>query len=130
ARYASAKQQASGGYASYRALSAEAAARADDAKNTTLRAPFSGAVVERRVEVGEYVSPQQPVVKLVDASKLRLELEVPERSVEALRVGQKADIRVDGSDTRLSGSVAFMAAALDPERRTLTIEVVADNPEG
>lgn len=130
ARYDQAHQRARGALASYVALSSEASLRRNEANNTTLRAPFAGAVVERLVDVGEFVSTQTPVVELVDATELRLELAVPERYAALIHVGQIVEITVDGTDQRLEGTVRFIAAALDTATRTLKIEVVADNASG
>ncbi len=44
----------------------------------TLRAPFSGVIVNRFAEVGEWVTPQATVFSLVANDKLRLELEIPQ----------------------------------------------------
>jgi membrane fusion protein (multidrug efflux system) len=116
--------------ASYVALSSEARLRRNEAANSTVRAPFAGVVMERLVEVGEFVGPQVPVVELVDASELRLELSVPERFAALVHVGQSVSVTVDGTEQEVVGEVRFIAAALDTSNRTLTIEVVIDNSDG
>jgi RND family efflux transporter MFP subunit len=130
ARYEAARQGVAASLASYSALSADAARRRDDASNSKIRAPFAGSVVSRAAEVGEFVSPQAPVVELVDASELRLELDVPERFSTQIREGQAVQVTVGGSTTPIEGTVRFVSAALDEARRTLTIEAVVPNPEG
>ena len=130
ARYRAAREKTEAALTSHAALSAEAAMRQNDAQNATVRAPFAGSVVARRVDVGEYVTPQMSVVELVDASELRLPLMVPERYASDVRVGQQVAIHVDGSDAELRGEVRFVSAALDAQSRTLTVEAVAENPDG
>ncbi|MEZ4445464.1 MAG: efflux RND transporter periplasmic adaptor subunit [Polyangiaceae bacterium] len=130
ARLAGAKRRATAGYATYHSLQADAALRQDDAKNGTLVAPFDGAVMDRMVEIGEFVAPQQPVVELVDTTRLRLELEVPERSSAGVKVGQPVEVEVDGTGQKLTGEIAFVAAAIEPKRRTLSVEAVIDNAAG
>ncbi|HJL45983.1 MAG TPA: efflux RND transporter periplasmic adaptor subunit, partial [Polyangiaceae bacterium LLY-WYZ-15_(1-7)] len=125
-----AERAASASLARWEALRANAALLQQRARDAVLRAPFAGAVVARPVEVGEHVGATTTVVELVDASSLRVEVEVPERHAPAVRPGQRARIEVDGYATSLEGEVRFVAAALDPEERTLTVEVLADNPEG
>src|SRR4051794_5556173 len=49
---------------------------AEALKDTEIRAPFSGMIVERFVSAGEYVRPDSPVVSLVDVDALRVELTV------------------------------------------------------
>jgi membrane fusion protein (multidrug efflux system) len=130
ARYDQARTRARGSMASYVALSSEARLRRNEAANSTVRAPFAGVVMERLVEVGEFVGPQVPVVELVDASELRLELSVPERFAALVHVGQSVSVTVDGTEQEVVGEVRFIAAALDTSNRTLTIEVVIDNSDG
>lgn len=130
ARYEAARQAVSASLSSYAALSADAARRSSDAQNTKIRAPFTGSVMKRSAEVGEFVGPQTPVVELIDASELRLELQVPERQSTKIREGQIVEVEVDGSEVSTKGEVKYVAAALDEARRTLTVEVVVPNPEG
>ena len=47
--------------------------------DATLRAPFDGVVVERHVEVGEWVKAGDPSVTLISSSALEVWLDVPER---------------------------------------------------
>ena len=125
-----ARQQGQANLAQLRALSSDAALQRQNVRDSTLRAPFAGSIVSRTAEIGEYVTPQSAVVELVDTSSLRVELDVPERDSTAIRVGQHATIAFDGFEQTLEGEVRFVAAALDATDRTLTIEVVAPNPEG
>src|SRR5690606_32948221 len=120
ANYESARQGVGASLASYSALSAEAARLRNDADNTRIRAPFAGSIVMRSAEVGEFVSPQAPIVEIVDASELRLELKVPERNAGQIVVGQPVHITVDGTDEEITGTVQFVSAALDVATRTLT----------
>ena len=72
--------------------------------DTQLRAPFSGAVQQRRANLGEYLAAGAPVLTLVKLSPLRLRLDVPER--EALnsergsrwRCAPRAPRRLAGPD--------------------------------
>lgn len=130
ARLESAKRQAAASLATYRSLSADAARLSEDAADGILRAPFDGAVMKRTVEVGEFVGPQHTVVELVDTTKLRLELRVPERTATSVRVGQTVTVEVDGTGQKLTGHIAFVAAAIDAKQRTLTVEALIDNADG
>lgn len=129
ARYEAARERVQASFSTYLALSAEASMRRNDASNATVRAPFAGSIVERMVDVGEYVGPQTPVVELVDATELRLELAVPELESTRIAVGQAVEVQVDGTDVTLEATIRFVAAALDSETRMLTIEAVAPNED-
>src|SRR5690606_34953845 len=116
ARYEGSRQAVSASLAQYAALSADAARRSSDAQNAKIRAPFAGSVMKRSAEVGEFVGPQAPVVELIDASELRLELDVPERHATKIREGQAVEVEVDGNDVQTEGVVKYVAAALDEVR--------------
>lgn len=130
AMHQAARQRAQAGFAQLQALTVEADMRQGDTEKSNVSAPFDGMVVARFVEVGEFVGPQNPVVELVDARELKLILDVPERAAARVKEGQTADITVDGAGEVLKGTVRHLAGALDATRRTLTIEVYADNAGG
>src|SRR5450432_1945208 len=50
-------------------------------RDTEIKAPFAGMIIERFVSAGEYVRVDSPVVSLVDVDALRVELTVPEADV-------------------------------------------------
>jgi RND family efflux transporter MFP subunit len=130
ARYESARQAVQGQLAGYAALRSEAALRRNDAANTIVRAPFAGRVAKKMAEIGEFVSPQSPVIELVDTSELRLTLQVPERHVARVHEGQRVRVSVDGSGIVREGVVRHIAAALDQDSRALTLEAAVPNDDG
>lgn len=98
---------------------------------TTLYAPFSGAVRERLVTVGEFLSPGAPSLRIVRLHPLRLRLEVPEREASGLRIGESVKVIVDDQGGRnYSGRVARLSPAFDEQSRTLVIEAEVDNQSG
>jgi membrane fusion protein (multidrug efflux system) len=66
-----------------------------------IRAPFSGVVGERAVNVGQYVQPSTKVVSLYAPDPLRLELTVPEANVGALKADMpvKFTVQTFGDET-------------------------------
>lgn len=130
ARYLAARHGVAASLASYAALTADAARSRDNATNSRIRAPFDGSIVQRMADVGEFVSPQAPVVELVDASELRLELQVPERYSTQIHEGQPVEVIISGTETPIAGTVRFVSAAIDERRRTLTVEAIVPNTDG
>ncbi|MCL4837027.1 MAG: efflux RND transporter periplasmic adaptor subunit [Thermoanaerobaculia bacterium] len=95
-----------------------------------VRAPWSGRIAARRVEVGDYVVPGQPVAELVDIA--RLKVRAPARAADApfLAAGAPVTIRVDAfPGETFEGRVARLDAELDPQSRTLALEVEIANPD-
>lgn len=94
--------------------------------DTSMRAPFAGAVQRREAGLGEYVAAGTPIVTLVRLDPLRLRLEVPEREAAAVRHGQPLRLRVEGYTNLWTGRIARLSPALNEANRMLIIE--ADLP--
>ncbi|AVP97958.1 efflux transporter periplasmic adaptor subunit [Ahniella affigens] len=62
---------------------------------TVVRAPYSGILTERHVQVGETVRPGQPLVSGLSLAQLRVEVEVPQGDLSAIRDQKKAAILLD-----------------------------------
>lgn len=100
-------------------LALKAAARNRAARNlerTRLQAPFAGTVNRVHVQSGDYVTPSQTVVELVDAATLDLYVEVRGNVLQSLTQGQAVTVSVNGLD--LPGEV--IALQLDPDPVTFT----------
>jgi RND family efflux transporter MFP subunit len=99
--------------------------------DTTVRAPFAGVVVERKVSVGDYVSPGTQVATVVRINPLRVLLTVPEQSVGLVKVGQPVNLQVDAYPNRtFTGTVRFVSPSLRADQRALTVEAMVPNPAG
>jgi len=74
--------------------------------DSVIRAPFAGMVVERAVDVGEYVSPGRRIATIVEVNPLRLELVVPESAANTVKAGSHVEFRVRAFDKKgFSGDV-------------------------
>jgi membrane fusion protein, multidrug efflux system len=99
--------------------------------DTTVRAPFSGVVSERSVEVGEYVTPGTKVADLVQSDPIRIVLTVGEGDAGAVRVGQPLRFEVKAIPGRaFDAEVRYVAPGLRQATRDLVFEAVAPNPDG
>jgi RND family efflux transporter MFP subunit len=98
--------------------------------DSTLTAPFAGAVRERHATPGEYVPAGQPIVTLVRLHPLRLRLSVPEREAAALRVGQPVRVKVEGDAALHIGRVARLSPVIEESSRTLRLEAEVANEDG
>ncbi|MFY0535506.1 efflux RND transporter periplasmic adaptor subunit [Nannocystis pusilla] len=65
--------------------------------DTTVRAPFAGAIAARHVAPGTYVKPGTALFDLVADDKLRLTVEVPERYAALVQVGTPATVTLKDS---------------------------------
>lgn len=93
-----------------------------------IRAPFDGAVQERRASIGEYLPVGSPVVVLVRVDPLRLRVEVSERDAHRVQVGLPVRVTVEGDPETYLGEIRRLSPAITSGSRTLVVE--ADVPSG
>jgi len=94
--------------------------------DTAIRAPFDGAIQERRTSAGEYLIAGRPLVTIVRTDPLRLRVEAPERESAAIRPGQKVRVWVEGNPVAHTGTINRVSPAIDRLTRMLVVE--ADIP--
>lgn len=98
--------------------------------NTVIAAPFAGTVEQHFVEIGEQVAPGGPVIRIVDASQVKVSVGVPERYAGDIEVGQSVELNVDAyNHTARSGRITFVGRAIDAESRTFPIEARVENAD-
>lgn len=77
--------------------------------DATVTAPIAGTVLVRYAEAGEVAAPGSAICELADLTRMWTKIYVDEKRLPAVRVGQRAEIRIDGSDTTLPGSVVWIS---------------------
>lgn len=98
---------------------------------TTIRAPFSGVLEDRMVEVGTMVSPGQPVARLVDRTPVKVSAGVPERYAADVHTGAQAVVTFDVLPGEVfRAPISYVGSTVDPQSRTFPIEVRMPNPQG
>lgn len=91
---------------------------------TVVRAPFDGVITEKQVEAGELASPGQPLLKMEDPQRLRLESTVAEGDLKSVSRGEKIPIIIDAlGGQALVGTVSLILPAGDPQTHTFTVKV-------
>jgi RND family efflux transporter MFP subunit len=109
--------------------------RVDDTK---LVAPFAGYISQKNLDVGASVSSlaaatsnaSVAILVLQDIDPVKIQIEVAERDVPRVRVGNEVRLAVDAyPDRRFTGKVARVVHALDPRTRTMGVEVEVPNGE-
>jgi len=103
---------------------------ASDVRKTEIVAPFTGYVVQRRTEVGEWVQAGGNVVQLADLSIALVRTDAPEAILPFLRVGAGARVWIDSLGRSFPGTIKHVIPAADLSARTFPVEVAVDNSEG
>ena len=95
---------------------------------TRIRAPYSGIVLERHVEVGETVNPGTPLYTGMSLERLRILAQVPQKDIDAIRGYQQARIQHQDGDIVIGSEDLTFFGYADP--MTSTFKVRADLPPG
>ena len=99
-------------------------------RDATIHAPISGVISRRYLDLGGMALPASPLFEIVNIDTVKATVEAIEVQLSQLALNQQATIEIDGIDSQMSGSVAFISPTLMPARRTATVDVHIDNPEG
>lgn len=112
---------------SAREVLASAQARLAEAREqfaeASLRAPFSGVVMDVHVEAGDFVSAGQPVLELADTSRLELRIELPAARAAAMGIGDAVDILRSRDGAQRPGRVREIGGALPGRTQPVIIEL-------
>lgn len=92
---------------------------------TTIKAPISGVVLGKPVEVGELVGPgTAPVAELADFSTLMVETDVPEGRLHLVDKGSPAEVVLDAYPSkRYRGEVAEISPRVNRAKATVVVKV-------
>ena len=97
-------------------------------KSCTIRAPYSGKVLELLVHENELVQPGQPLVEIVDDRMIRTKFLAPAELRKELTIGQVLPVRIQGVDETLSCKLTNMSPVL--ESNTGTFQVFGEIENG
>jgi RND family efflux transporter MFP subunit len=119
------KLAASAQHVAANAQMAEARKRLADCQ---LRAPISGFIGMRQIDVGITVAPGVPVISVVDLDPVKVRVGIPEAEVGKVREGSRAEVSIPSLDgQRFDGRVEAISAASDPASRTYVSKIVVPN---
>jgi RND family efflux transporter MFP subunit len=94
-----------------------------------LRAPFSGWVVKRSIDLGSLVGPATNGFTLADTDSVKAVFGVPDTSISRVRLGQHLAISTDALPQQFAGRVSAISPAADPKSRVFSVEVTIPNPK-
>ena len=96
-------------------------------EKTTLRAPFTGVLGLRQINVGQYVDGGTPIVELTQVDPLELVFSVPQRFAGELALGQRVEGRVGRCGPRFEGQVDAIDPRVNPATRSVQLQASVPN---
>jgi RND family efflux transporter MFP subunit len=128
AQYDAALNGAQQSWAALAAAQAQAGLAQKGMADAVIRAPFDGAIAERRITAGEYCQTGRVVAVLVRDSPLRLRFDVPEGDAGRMALGQDVILAVAAFPGRVfHGTIKRVGASLKAQSRTLPVEAEVPN---
>src|SRR6266849_8726464 len=94
-----------------------------------IRSPINGVVTDRPLYPGELATANQPLLTVMDTSKLIAKTHIAQSEAAVLRVGNPAELKIAGLDDPVKGRVTLVSPALDPGSTTIEVWVEASKPD-
>ena len=96
---------------------------------TIIRAPISGVVDSRSLEAGELATAGRELMALVDIDRVKIVAGIPERHLKHVTGGTRATLTFPAyPDVTLEADISYIGTTLDPDSRTVPVEITLDNP--
>ena len=97
----------------------------------TIRAPFSGILGIRQVNLGQYLSGGDAIVPLQSLNPIYVNFGVPQQDGARVRVGRNVRIVAgDLGDAEFTGRITAIDSVVDPETRNVQVQATLANPGG
>ena len=95
-----------------------------------LRAPFSGHLGVRQVDLGQYLAPGTVIVTLQALDPIYVDFLLPQQSLDKIKVGQPTKLKVDTyPDKIFSGKITAINPKVEASSRNVQVRATLANPE-
>ena len=92
-----------------------------------LKAPFSGYVLSRNIDLGSLVSPSTNAFTIADIGRVKVTFGAPDYVLSRVRLGQELTIQTENDTAPTKGRVTSISPAADTRNRIFAIEVTVNN---
>lgn len=114
----------------------ERAKAAEDAlrlqiREKSVRAPFAGRVGIRKVDLGQYLQPGNPIVRLESGDQMLVDFPVAQQELGNLKIDRPVSLQVDAWPGQVfHGRIMAIEPQVDPATRNIKVRAVVDNADG
>lgn len=95
-----------------------------------IASPIDGAVIDKKVDVGDMVTPGQLLATLYNPAQMQLVASVRESLTHRLQVGQDIGVRLEGLNKECSGTVSEIVPEAESASRSFQVKVTGPCPSG
>jgi multidrug efflux pump subunit AcrA (membrane-fusion protein) len=86
-----------------------------------IRSPIDGVVTDRPLYVGDLAAANQPILTLMDTSRLIAKVHIPQSDAAVLKVGDRAELKLASLEQPVNAHVSLVSPALDPGSTTIEV---------
>jgi RND family efflux transporter MFP subunit len=95
----------------------------------SLKAPFSGYILSRNIDLGTLVSASTNAFTIADIGRVKVTFGAPDYVLSRVRLGQELTIQTENASAPLKGRVTSISPAADTRNRIFAVEVTVANRE-
>jgi len=92
-----------------------------------LKAPFSGYILSRNIDLGSLVSPSTNAFTIADIGRVKVAFGAPDYVLSRVRLGQELTIQTENDAALVKGRVTSISPAADTRNRIFAVEVTVSN---
>jgi RND family efflux transporter MFP subunit len=92
-----------------------------------LKAPFSGYILSRNIDLGSLVSPATSAFTIADIGRVKVAFGAPDYVLNRVRLGQELTIQTENDVAPVKGRVTSISPSADPRNRIFAVEVTVNN---
>ena len=92
-----------------------------------LKAPFSGYILSRNIDLGSLVSPSTSAFTIADIGRVKVAFGAPDYVLSRVRLGQELTIQTENDAAPVKGRVTSISPAADARNRIFAVEVTVSN---
>ncbi|HZQ68708.1 MAG TPA: efflux RND transporter periplasmic adaptor subunit [Terriglobales bacterium] len=97
----------------------------------TIKAPFSGILGIRQVNLGQYLAAGQPIVSLQSLNPIYVNFGVPQQETTQMQVGRQLTVTSDNvPGAKFAGRVTALDSVVDETTRNIQVQAIVNNPSG
>ncbi|MCP4051164.1 MAG: efflux RND transporter periplasmic adaptor subunit [bacterium] len=97
-------------------------------KKTTIRSPIDGIIAEKYIEENEFISPGQPVCRVINLDRIKIKIGVTGKDLPYIKINNQVNVMINTCENKIfKGVVSSTGSVADKESRTFPVEISIDN---
>ncbi len=96
----------------------------------TIRSPMDGIVIDKKVDVGDMVTPGQMLATLLDPKRMQLVASVRESLAHRLQINQTIEVQIENFNKQCSGTISEIVPEAQSASRAFQVKVIGPCPLG